>query len=620
MKLPYTRYIKQITTDTVPNTQWLALQSRAFELLKVAPWVRTDVDDSEFPLNDPLTFKLSEKYDAFKASTAQSGSGKQSCSMGCAVYLFKVPSDAITNSKFWTSLSLMISADKFCVSGLRIVTALMGTPGGSPSYEQIWDGILAQWPNPTLPAPQFVSATNTDEKGSYGLLAARENLITSSSNKATTYTLSLPDFQTPANYIAVLIGLQDYTTIRVDSTGKQTREYWIEGSGNISGIMADFTFTSTVTPDASGVDESFMRKVCSSESGFYPYDLRTFVDTPRYDSETPLKVLPIEIFRMAIGESGVVAGQTSNQFVPARIETETGYKSAYAAILDRCLGTMKNDDNPHSGTAQMAIPHEHMSLTSDQLLSGDYKLTPYGLISTYVVPATAMPQLDDYSGRIPQIISSVLGFNVATSSPTKSLRIVNSGARTTNGATVRLSAWFVASGAVPGVARPRFQRIARALASSRAFWLGSEKTVSASDISEAFGTFNCGARLLGSVDLPESIATGAEFEIPCSLDANTSGWIVFAPFVVSLPRGNVMFDDAFDLIPAPGDPEDNFRCWQVGLGHEIIAGAPKQMVTYRLDYQTKEFGCIHDQATVGEGTGVFYYGPCRGWVPDIYLY
>ena len=154
MKLPYTLH-QTITTDSTLGAQWLCAPiARAFELLERGPVGTPTSTILEF-LNDPLTFKLSEKC-AFKASTAQSGSGKQSCSMGCAVYLFKVPMmQSPIPEGFWTSLiALMISADKFCVSGLRIVTALMGTPGEIRLMSRSGDGrIRAQWPNPTLPTP-----------------------------------------------------------------------------------------------------------------------------------------------------------------------------------------------------------------------------------------------------------------------------------------------------------------------------------------------------------------------------------------------------------------------------------------------------------------------------------
>ena len=74
--------------------------------------------------------------------------------------------------------------------------------------------------------------------------------------------------------------------------------------------MADFTF---LRPQTSG-RQSFMRKVTEM---VFIRDLRTFVDTPLTTPKHP-KVLPIEIFRMALDL--VVAGQTSNQFVPAPVK------------------------------------------------------------------------------------------------------------------------------------------------------------------------------------------------------------------------------------------------------------------------------------------------------------
>ena len=622
MKLQYKRFVKQIVTDYVPNTQWLGLQARAFDLLKKSEWIESDVEDSELPANDPVNFSISTKYDAFKASLTVAGSGKEACAMGCAAYVFKIPQDAMDRDVFWKDFSLILSADKFNVSGLRIVTCFESHNGtwATPfqlSYEApTWDAVLEGWPtaNPPLGAT-WVSGTTTDAKGTYGILAERADTLALSSNKTDIYTLSKPTWNAKTSYISIIVGLQDYLSFRTDSTGKATREYWFEGSGCIVGSLADFTFLASVTEDSDSEDSPTMRQVYSSDPKFSPINLRYPVVAEQYGTTDTIGVLPVDIYQMS------VSVPESQQYEPAYLSTEVGYKTAFFSVLSRALGTMKNETAPNSGTAQIAIETARISAQTevdgvDPLERA--RLFDYGLFSCYFTSSIPLAQEGGVVGWIPQILSSILYFPVFTTEKTKSLLLVNStGARTTNGAKVRLTAWFISSSVntAGSVNNSCFQVVTRALAGEKDFWLGSSKTISAEETSTSFGAVTANATLLGSVDIPEYLADGGKITIPCSIDKNQSGWIVIAPFVVGLPEINIMRDDSNAIISHT--EIDLFQC---GLGHEVITAHGDEMTVYQGDkFNAKEFKLPFYDSSSPEAA-LFSLPNCRGWRPDIFIY
>lgn len=234
MKLPYVRFVRQVSGESKALTQWKVSMKEILEALKVAVWQQSDKDPTlvTMPVNTPLTFTLSHAYDSFKMSSTVAQSGKQTCHMGMSAYRFKIPSDANSGDKRIKSITFTLGADKFNVKGLK-VSAYFSDTATPPT----------DWA--TCRAGNVATEDLTTNGVSHGVLPSLETSVSASANKSGEYTLSLTQ-SIDYNYVYLIITNWDYEDYRA------TREYYIDGSGVINGPTVSVTFEATsVTPDAS---------------------------------------------------------------------------------------------------------------------------------------------------------------------------------------------------------------------------------------------------------------------------------------------------------------------------------------------------------------------------------
>jgi len=242
LKLPYVRFVRQVTTSSGANPQFVAMMEEGLAELKEASWrpAAASLSSISMPANDPLNFAPDDKYDAYKASKTTAASGVQTCNLGMAAYRYKIPSDAISGSHYVKSVVATVGADKFAYSGVKVAFILSDSDTPPVSWELLRSGGLGTTPDAT---GEF--ATYDADPEVYGVLNSRDQAsVSSATNKAEEFTFDLSSVAANYAYLYVVISMYDYTDYRAN------RPYWVEGCGVVNGESLEVTIEGTVTADA----------------------------------------------------------------------------------------------------------------------------------------------------------------------------------------------------------------------------------------------------------------------------------------------------------------------------------------------------------------------------------
>lgn len=591
MKLEYVRFVKQAVTDRLPLTQWLATQKLCRDSLlgSSQKWVESAEAVSELPVNSPTLFAPSEKYDAYKATMTTAGASTESAAMGCACYRFKVPQDAIDNSKFFRSVELTLAADKFNVAGLRVM-AHVGNKGGSETWSEFLDRVfLADYPNGGAVSELYKTAEFSDAKGAFGILADRADKISAAANASGAFTLA----GTPsanADYLFVFVGLYDYEAVRVDASARQTREYWFEGSGVLVGSMAEFAFASAVVPDEDYGAVVAERMIFSGASDFSSVMVRPILTETR--GEDTVVSMPIEAFQASFFRTDLEFAHHIDHYPDAAEQ-----RAVFARLQMHVFANLKNvDSNPDGAFVQHALAESDASYAD--------RTASLGLCAAYILyPTVIAPEPVKV---IPSLFASVLVVPVSLSRSARRIVLRHTAALSMSlgGAAVTLTGWFLPEAVVRTQPHGRSYSFVRALAGDLGFWRGDVATVARTDETQALGEVVASARRLFSVELPQTIPTGAEISADIILDVGERGYIVFAPNVRDVSAATLDVS-----LAAVGD--NVFSVAAVGLGREYMPSQSGPM-PYDLDYSRSDFSRTLSGFNLPSAN--------IGWKPEIYLF
>lgn len=256
-KLPYVRFIRQVSSSSKSIVGWKTTMAETFEALKVADWVQATsrAEDVMMPVNAPLTFTVDDKYDCFKMTSTVEGSGRQTCHMGMVAYRFKIPDDAITNSIYPTAISLSLGADKFNTSGLRVAAYVSDTATPPTDWTTCREG------TEYIPDETIDSVT-------LGILASRVALVSNATNSSGDYTITFdPALSANNAYLYIIVSLYDYESYRT------SREYYIEGAGVLDGANVQVSFADAVTADAPASPLVGLPVIYSAGGGRYGFSV-----------------------------------------------------------------------------------------------------------------------------------------------------------------------------------------------------------------------------------------------------------------------------------------------------------------------------------------------------------
>lgn len=235
-KPSYKRFTRRADSGVVPNTQSLGAQAYVEAALAAAPWKQADEQRAYLTVNNPSAPDFSgQQYDAFRQSgAAVADTGTQVVFGGMAAYRIPVPPEAATTNI--AKIDFRMSADKFCVGGLRVAAVL------SDEAEPPTDAALLRAGGANgIPDTTGKFATATDLAGN-GVLAETEALVSNSRNRTGEFTLDLSGELGSYSYVYLIVQLHNFTV--------QRREYWVEGSGAIDGASIAVTFSGDITiPD-----------------------------------------------------------------------------------------------------------------------------------------------------------------------------------------------------------------------------------------------------------------------------------------------------------------------------------------------------------------------------------
>lgn len=242
LKLPYVRFVRQVTTSSGANPQFVAMMEEGLAALKAAAWrpAAASLASVAMPANDPLNFAPDDKYDAYKASKTTAASGVQTCNLGMAAYRYKIPADAISGSHYVQSVVATVGADKFAYSGVKVAFILSDATTPPVSWTLLRSGGLGTTPDAT---GEF--ATYDADPEVYGVLNSRDQAsVSTATNKAEEFTFDLSSVAANYAYLYVIVSMYDYTDYRAN------RPYWVEGCGVVNGESLEVTLEGTVTADA----------------------------------------------------------------------------------------------------------------------------------------------------------------------------------------------------------------------------------------------------------------------------------------------------------------------------------------------------------------------------------
>lgn len=233
------RYVKNITSGIITNTQYLAAVESTAEALKTAAWRKAYAASSRLPLNNPtLPSHENDAYDAFQQSgAAATKTGEQAIWMGAAAYRITLPA-----GEHVASVSFRLAADKFLVGGLRVAAVLTDSDTPPADWRLCVDGGVENVVDATgkFATPKTETATGS---GIYnGVLSTSVAVVADDVNKTGVFSLDLSAELSAHTYLYLVVTLCDPGRIR--------REYYVEGSGLIDGssLVVAFAGDGVVMP------------------------------------------------------------------------------------------------------------------------------------------------------------------------------------------------------------------------------------------------------------------------------------------------------------------------------------------------------------------------------------
>ena len=268
LNLPCVRFVKRVTNGALfSKYSYLSMMAQNAKAIESAPWrmAGTPIREVSMPVNKvtqtdavydesgvmvkPPSFTAftSEAFDAYQ----QGGDARAETAMmcgyaGCVAYRFKLPDDA--SSVPLSSVSLLISRDRYCRAGVRVAVVLSND--AQPSDD--WAVVRGTGTGAIVSAH---TASDVDGVASWGFLAQSEigNLVSSrAAESALVFNASAyPALATTGKaYAWVYLTLEDYTSYWTMYNATDPRYYSIEGSARLVAASSSFTFSSSVTGDA----------------------------------------------------------------------------------------------------------------------------------------------------------------------------------------------------------------------------------------------------------------------------------------------------------------------------------------------------------------------------------
>jgi hypothetical protein len=218
--LTFKRFTRQVRTEMTAVLATSAAAHQAETLLKSAPWVEQTDTQGTFPARNALQDGFSGTWEAFK-HVGNYSAGYQRAYAGMVAYRFQLPADA--SGKDVVSVDVPLYVDRWLVDGVRVAAYLSDdtTPATA------WDTLRAGDANEDAQLPM----TYTEDDPPQRVVVEKNDTI----------TVTFPGSTAAADYLWVIISLEDYTT---------SRDFWIEGAALILGEAVKATFSAAVTADA----------------------------------------------------------------------------------------------------------------------------------------------------------------------------------------------------------------------------------------------------------------------------------------------------------------------------------------------------------------------------------
>ena len=217
--LTFKRFTRQVRTEMNAVLATSAAAHQAETLLKSAPWVEQTDTQGTFPARNALQDGFSGTWEAFK-HVGNYAAGYQRAYAGMVAYRFQLPADA--SGKDVVSVDVPLYVDRWLVDGVRVAAYLSDDTTPATAWDTLREGDAyedAQLPMTYTAAPE--SARVVVEKND-------------------TITVTFPGSTAAADYLWVIISLEDYTT---------SRDFWIEGAALILGEAVEATFSAAVAAD-----------------------------------------------------------------------------------------------------------------------------------------------------------------------------------------------------------------------------------------------------------------------------------------------------------------------------------------------------------------------------------
>lgn len=305
LNLFYTRFTRQYHTEPAINTAYISTLDKAIAGLKLAPWkqARRDIVPT-MPLSDPtLTFE-DPAYDTFKAS-GDAAASKQAAYVGMAAYRFTVPADALAGTPAnIVSMTIQANADKFNWKGLLISAYISASETPSADWDELRTGDIA-----------------TAIDGTFrGVLYDDTPATKTATNKSEAIILTPVSPLAPNTYLWVIVQLAGWEYNKY--------EYWIEGSGMLTGNECSVTFDRSVNADPTGTTFEYPVELedLYEPSKVFPlgFGLRETVSGwgyassgsmfRAYDVQSPLALACTPTYTLAIKSDGTIVGTGTAQY------------------------------------------------------------------------------------------------------------------------------------------------------------------------------------------------------------------------------------------------------------------------------------------------------------------
>lgn len=208
--LPYTRYIKQVVTESIAILATEAAAKDAYEALQSAAWTETAEQTSNIPARGATLTGDDNSWDAYKTVRDYS-SGAQKAYAGAVAYRIEMPDEAIDLACDITSIDVPVLVDRWLVDGIRLAAVASDSETPARDWTTIRAGDVA--------------------------LSAQLTQTTPAAEQTDTLTLTMPTSTAVTKYIYIYLTLEDYETYR---------GFWIEGAALIFGADLAVTFSETV--------------------------------------------------------------------------------------------------------------------------------------------------------------------------------------------------------------------------------------------------------------------------------------------------------------------------------------------------------------------------------------